>query len=223
MTYRLAAALLSAVVVVALTAVPARTAPEAPESTIEWELNIDLQPLASIQVAVPGSKTPQMFWFLRYTVSNHTDEDQVFAPEVFLYTDTGDVIRSGKDVPPAVFARIKSSFNDPLLKDQTSITGKLLQGEDNAKNGVAIFPNFDPKAGVVEIFIGGLSGYTETLQLPVPVTVTERNIKGTPREVEKTELTLAKTLRLKYRHPLDPAGKPIESKLVLQSKDWVMR
>jgi len=222
MKYRLAA-LVSAVVVVALAVVPAWTAPEAPEATIEWELNIDLQPLASIQAAVPGVKGPQQFWFLRYTVSNHTGEDQVFAPEMFLYTDTGDVVRSGKNVPPAVFTRIKSSFNDPLLKDQTAVTGKLLQGEDNAKNGVAIFPSFDPKAGTVEIFIGGLSGYSETVQLPVPVTMTQYDLKGTPREVETTELTLTKTLRLKYRHPLDPAGRPIESKLVLQSKDWVMR
>jgi len=222
MKYRLAA-LLSAVVVVALAVVPAWTAPEAPEATIEWELTIDFQPLASIQAAVPGEKTPQLFWFLRYTVSNHTGEDQMFAPEVFLYTDTGEVIRSGRNVPLAVFTRIKSSHNDPLLKDQTSITGKLLQGEDNAKNGVAIFPSFDPKAGTVEIFFGGLSGYTEIVKLPVPVTVTERDFRGNEKVVEKSELTLTKTMRLKYRHPLDPAGRPREKELRLVSKDWVMR
>jgi len=217
------AVLLSAVVVVALMVVPAWTAPEAPEATNEWELTIDLKPLASIQVAVPGEKNPRMFWFLRYTVSNHTGEDQIFAPDVFLYTDTGQIVRAGKDVPPAVFNRIKSSFNDPLLKDQTAITGKLLQGEDNAKNGVAIFPTFDPKAGTVEIFFGGLSGYAEIIKLPVPVTVTEPDLKGNPREVEKTELLLTKTLRLTYRHPVDPAGKPREKELQLVRQDWVMR
>ncbi|MCL2700758.1 MAG: hypothetical protein FWE88_03585 [Phycisphaerae bacterium] len=222
MKYRLAA-LVSAAVVVGALVVPAWTASDSSDALNEWELTIDLEPLASIRVAVPGEKTPQLFWFLRYTVSNHTGDDQIFAPDVFLYTDTGDIVRSGKDVPPVVFARIKSSYNDPLLKDQISIGGKLLQGEDNAKNGVAIFSNFDPKAGTVEIFFGGLSSYAETLTLPVPVTVTEFDIRGRAREVEKTEIQLNRTLRLKYRHPLDPNGKPRDNELKLVSQEWVMR
>jgi len=221
MKYRLAALL--SVAVIATFCIPAYTAPEAPEGTTEWELSIDLQPLQSIQLTLPGDKAPQTYWFLRYTVTNETGADQSFTPEFALYTDMGEVITAGRSVSPAVFKKIKESYNDPLLKDATGMLGKILQGEDNAKSGVAIFKNFDPKAGTVEIFVGGLSGHAETIKLPVPVTVKETDAKGKSKDVEKTEITLVKTLHLKYRHPLDPTGKVRENELKLVKKDWVMR
>ncbi len=74
----------------------------------------------------------------------------------------------------------------------------MLQGQDNARDGVAIFRNFDPKAASFDIFVAGLSGETTPIQLPVPIEVTEEGPDGKERKVKKTKVFLTKTLRLNY-------------------------
>ena len=44
-----------------------------------------------IRVNIPGKDVPQVYWYLRYTVTNNTGRDQIFMPDFVLYTDTGEV------------------------------------------------------------------------------------------------------------------------------------
>ena len=187
-----------------------------------WEFKFEHGSLRSILADVPGKQKPQLFWYLRYTVTNNSGEDHFFVPEFILYTDTGQLIRAGKSTPTSVYYKIKKLINDPLLITQTSMTGKVLLGDDNAKSGLAIWPDFDPNAGTVDIFIGGLSGETKVIPLPEPLEVMEIDIRGkkTPRKL--TQLHLAKTRHLRYKVVGEAAGRPrVTPKLV--KKEWVMR
>jgi hypothetical protein len=125
-------------------------------------------------------------------------------------------------VPSAVFDAIKQIYNDPLMKEMTDMTGKFLQGEDNAKEGVAIWTDFDPAAGAFDIFVGGLSGESAEVQLPVPVTVTEMDYTGQTRTVTKEKLVLTKTLQLSYAISGEAAARP-RTKAKPTAKQWVMR
>jgi hypothetical protein len=189
---------------------------------LQWEFNLDLDDMRSIPVRPAGEKSERLFWYLRYTVTNPSDSDHVFVPEFVMYTDTGQVIRSGRKAPTDVFYAIKKLHDDTLMKTQTSMTRKLLMGQDNAKAGVAIWPDFDPNAGQVDVFIGGLSGETVAIDLPEPVTVTETDWKGETHQVTKNRLLLSKTLHLRYAIPGDKAHRRFAvPKLTL--KEWVMR
>ncbi len=189
---------------------------------LQWQLEIELGDFRPIAVRLPDKKEDQIFWYLRYTVTNRSGDDRVFVPEVILYTDTGEIVRAGKQTPMAVFNKIKALYNDPLMKVPTAMTGKLLQGEDNAKSSVAIWPDFDPNAGKVSIFLGGLSGETTSVDLPAPITVVEPDWRGQEHPVTKNKLLLVKTLELQYAIPGEKAARRhLAPKLTKQH--WVMR
>ena len=213
---------IAAAAILAAAGAMALAEPKPSPTSDAWELEVEFQPLQAIQVDIPGHGV-QNFWFLRYTVINHTGEDQIFVPDFTLYTDAGDLLHGMKGVPPRVYDQVKKVFNDPLLKDQTAMTGKLLQGEDNAKNGVAIFKDFDGIAGEVHIFIGGLSGETAEVELPQEVTLKEVDPKGNLVEVVRKKVMLAKTMDLTYIFPGNPAAKTFREQLQPKDKTWVMR
>jgi hypothetical protein len=189
---------------------------------LQWELTIELDRMRPIAVRLPGKKQDDLFWYLRYTITNRSDEDHFFVPEFVLYTDTGQLVRAGRKVPASVFYDIKKLHNDPLLQTQTSMTGKVLLGQDNAKSGAAIWPDFDPNTGMVDVFIGGLSGETQAIDLPKPIQVVEMDWKGNKKTVTKTRLLLTKTLHVRYRIPGEKAARRnVAPELV--SREWVMR
>jgi len=87
---------------------------------------------------------------------------------------------------------------------------------------VAIWPDFDAKAGALDIFIGGLSGETVAVDLPQPVKVTETNYKGETSTVIKNRVILAKTLHLHYEVPGEKSARGDVTPR-LTKKEWVMR
>jgi hypothetical protein len=198
------------------------TAPQPSEVPIRWELEFRYQPLQAVSVQVPGEPAARLFWYLRYEVVNRTKDDRVFVPGFLMYTQTGQLAPAGRKVPAYVFDYLKKTLSDPLLKDIAGVTGKLLQGEDNAKDGLAIWPDFDPQAGGVSVFVEGLSGETAEVALPTPVEVTEPDPMGNPRTVTKDKLILAKTLQLVYSIPGQPEAR-LRTPVKLEAKNWVMR
>jgi len=201
----------------------ALAAPEPSDVPVEWELDIELFDVAMpISVTLPGDDEPTVFWYLRYLVTNETGEDREFTPVIDLATNTGQLIRAGTSIPPVVYDEIKGLHHQPLLKDLPAMAGRLLQGEDNAKAGVAIWPDFDEQAGQIDIFISGLSGETQVVQLPNPV----EKVTPTPEcddIVEQvTEVVLRKTLELTYALPGEASAR-LTTPATLVARQWVMR
>ncbi len=112
--------------------------------------------------------------------------------------------------------------NDPLLLDQAHITGKILQGQDNFKGGVAIWRDIDPNARSFDIFIGGMSGERVKVKLPEPVKVTVIDAEGNKQETTTDEAILAKTLQLHFWLPGEAAARSANTPQ-LEKKEWVMR
>ncbi len=220
MKYKLAVVVLGMLVVAGLRPLPA--APQPSDARIAWEIDIDYKNPQPIMVKIPGRPKPQLFWYLLYTVTNRSGKDRLFVPEIVLYTNTGQMLRAGQGVNTIVYKTIKKLHNNPLLYDMVSITGKLLQGEDNARDGVAIFRDFDPKAASFEIFFGGLSGEIAVTRLPRPIMVKEIGPGGKQMMVEKDRITLVKTLKLQYTVGTEAKGR-LNAKVRLLRKGWVMR
>jgi hypothetical protein len=142
----------------------AYAAPEPSVVPVSWELNLKHGPVERLFFTVDGKK--KTFWYMRYTVINNTGKDILFTPSVELMTDTGQVQEAFKDVPKEVFTRIKELYKNPLLESPNNIVGKLLQGEDNAKDGVVVFGDIDADARDFQIFMSGLSGETAEVKNP---------------------------------------------------------
>lgn len=215
--------LLAVAVGLAVLASQARTAPQPSEVPITWELQIDYsQPPLPIQFRPPGSDHEQTYWYFLFTITNPTDEDQTFIPNFVLYTDTGQVLRAGMGIPPGLFERIKVNYNDPLLSRLKDVTGRLLQGEDNARHSVAIFRDIDPNAGSFDLFLGGLSGERATVPLTNPITVMKIKPDGNMVAVPTYEATVEKTLQLHYELP-GQAKSRLLIRPKLDTRRWVMR
>lgn len=216
---------LSAAALVLAAAIPtvlAAGAPQPSELSLTWELTIEADMLRSIRLKLPGHERPQTFWYMRFTVINNSESEQIFIPEFVLYTDTGQVIKVGQDVPTAVFNELKKIYNDPLMMSMVNVTGKILRGEDNGKRGVAIWPDFDPKAAQVDVFVGGLSGETAEIELPVPIETTEYDDEGNKQTVKRDKIILNKTLQLSYSIPAEAAARA-QATVKLLAQKWVMR
>jgi hypothetical protein len=172
---------------------------------ISWELTFKHATPHRIVVNVPGKSEPQAFWYMTYTVQNDGKQEQMFLPDIELALQDGRVIRSDNNISPAVFTAIKHQTDIALLQPYLKIAGMLRVGEDEAKDGVAIWPEPTARLEHFSIFVQGLSGEAVTTQGP----------KNKP-------IILRKTLELNYIFRGDEFY-PDQTKVDQNAEEWVMR
>ena len=106
---------------------------------ISWELTLTHSKPRRIVVQAPGDTSPQAYWYVTYHVVNDSDTDKVpFYPSFDLVTEAGNVIRSDNNIKPAVFDAVKARAIK-FLQTSLDIAGDLRHGEDESKDGVAIW------------------------------------------------------------------------------------
>jgi len=206
------------------TAIRAGDFPEPSPYPISWELKFDHSKPKRIVVQVP-EKGPRAFWYMTYNVTNDGDEDQTFLPTFEMLTRDGQVRRSDKNVPVQVFEAIKRREANRFLQPNTKIGGVLRVGEDQARDGVAIWPEPMTEMGSFSIFVSGLSGETVTLKMVdgKPVKVKPENISQELKGVdEKNVVILRKTLQLNYVVYGDDVYPGLDE-VNVRPEQWVMR
>lgn len=174
-----------------------------------WQLDLDVGPLRVARVQLPGAE-PQIYYYMTYRVTNNSGQDLQFAPVFELGTDEGELFVAGRDVPRGVRLELLSRLDSPLLEDQISILGTILQGKENAKDGLVIWPVGDLDIDEVSVYAAGFSGETARIELPDPKTG------------QKREIVLRKTLMVRYEIPgsLSMRGsEPLRAK----EERWIMR
>ena len=140
-------------------------APEPSIVPVSWQLEMTTQPLRRINVHWRGQSAPTTYWYLLYQVVNNSQQEIEFVPTFHLTTPSGQVVRDSPD--PNIFARIKQLHGQALLENSVEIIGPLLQGEDNARDGVAIWSSVEPEADAFTIYAGGFSGEAAVVKSPV--------------------------------------------------------
>ena len=176
----------------------------------KWTFDFKYDDPAPLVVTTPQGKRA-VYWYVLYTVTNHSGEDRLFVPSFTLVTDTVKVVKAG--IHPSVFEAIKTQRKVPFLEDAAAVMGKVRIGPDNAKTSVAIFPPLDPKTDKFTIFVGSLSG--EYVERP------KASAKPDTPEDEKV-LRLYKTLALEYDLPGDESWLNLDRPKFL-SKKWTWR
>ena len=130
-----------------------------------------------------------------------------------MLTNDGNVIRSDKDIPEKVFNEIKDREKKQFLEPWTKIGGELLLGEDQSKDGVAIWEEPNPRMGKFSIYVSGLSG--EHVEL--------KDDKGNVmKDKDGNPIILRKTLQLKY-HIRGDEVYPGEDDVNTEGEQWIMR
>ena len=187
---------------------------------LSWQIKFEHSGPKRIVVAVPGSDVPTAYWYMTFTVTNQTDQEISFLPVFDMVTDTGSAIRSDKDIPAEVFAAVKKRERKATLEPMEKIAGRLLIGEDQSRDGVAIWPEPLKRMGSFQIFAGGLSGESvfmkngEEFKVKDWTTVTD--------EERKQLSTLRKTLQMNYQIPGDEI-RPQNATVISKGEEWIMR
>jgi hypothetical protein len=171
-------------------------------------------------VRSPGAVNPVAYWYMTFTVTNNTTEEQRFLPVFEMLTNDSTLIRSDKEIPAGVYDEIKKRERRRTLEPMEKIAGRLLIGEDQARDGVSIWPEPSPRMGTFHIFVGGLSGETVIMKNGEEITIKDWT-KVTDDEKKKLT-TLRKTLDLTYQIPGDEI-KPEEDVINVVGEEWVMR
>lgn len=192
-----------AALVLALAVAPSVWAPPKPSAVpLRWELRFEPGDLRLYVDPV----TERAYWYFTYVITNMTGRDQVWAPTFVLFTDGGEILYSGKSVPGRIQERLREMLRNPLLETQNESIGDLLQGVENARDGLVIWPADRLDVNELSLFVSGISG--ETVRVEDPIT-------GDP-------VLLRKTLQRDYLirgSALARGSLPVE----YERQEWVMR
>jgi hypothetical protein len=177
-----------------------------------WELNWRHEKLKRIVVNLPGETKPRVYWYLVFVATNNTGEDRPFLPSFDMVTRDGQVLKSNKETSAAVFDAIAKREAKTPLHRLEKLTGTILQGEDVAKYGVAIWEEPLAEMGSLNIFVGGLSG--EVAKLTDSDGNEVKDASGNPILLRKT-----KQIDFTVRGDEVYAGDPV----IQTGESWVMR
>jgi hypothetical protein len=181
----------------------------------QWTVDVHYSQPLQIDVRLAGQQQPQRFWYTILTLTNNTIQEEIsLYLECQLVTDTFKILPAGKGVRKEVFDQIKTKHQGqyPFLESMDFGDNRLRKGADNTRDIVIIWPEFDPAAKKVSLFIAGLSNETAAMEHPV-----QKDADGKP-----TKVYLQKTLQLIYANTTDPALRSLAA-LNPVKQDWVMR
>lgn len=148
----------------------------------------------------------EAYWYLTYEVMNRTGRVQVWAPTFVLFSDSGEIIASGRGVSTRVVGDLRELLGNELLENQNEIIGEIFHGREHAKEGLVIWPARRLDVNEISMFVAGISGETATVTNPINGEV----------------VVLRKTLQRDYLVAGDalPRGsRPVD----LVQQRWVMR
>ncbi len=187
---------------------------------ISWEIDFTYSLPNRITVQTAGDAAPKAYWYLPFTVTNRTPEEQQFIPTFELVDERGNTHKSDQNIPTAVFEAIKKREAKKLMEPLGKISGRLLVGPDQARDSVAIWPEPIERMGQFSIFVTGLSGeavwFKDGKETPLNKTDWVKN------KAEEAGQVLRKTFQIDIHVPGDEF---YQGRDAVHKKDerWVMR
>jgi hypothetical protein len=137
-------------------------APEPSLYPVSWQLDFQ-HGLPKRVVVKDAAGTDRAYWYMTYTATNKTGKEQGFLPVFEMLTEEGKIIRSDNLIPPSVIETIRKHEGNKFIEGSIQVSGEIRLGEDQAKYGVAVWPEFTREMGHFSIFVGGLSGEYTTV------------------------------------------------------------
>jgi hypothetical protein len=214
-----------------LSARPAVAAPDFPVPNsypVSWELKFTHSLPKRIAVDVVDPNSPQAFWYMTYTVTNDTDKEQKFYPQIEMLTTDGKVHPADHNIPKKVFDQIKMSERNKFLEEFVTINGPVRLGPAEARDAVAIWPETNRRMEHFSIFVTGLADehvIMKSIDGKLTKVDSADDIYSKDAEddlLKKGLVILRKTLQLNFFIRGDDVY-PGEDEVNKDSEEWIMR
>ena len=166
---------------------------------VSWELKFAHSTPRRMTIVLPGDTQPTAYWYFVYSVLNQSDQaanydpnqdkERIFYPDFVMRTQDGKLLEGNDGIHPAVFDAIKAYERNPNLEDPTQMGGKILLGQDQMRQSVAIWAEPMRRMGSFQIFVSGLWGETAVA----------KDSDGNPiKDANGNDILLHKTLMMSY-------------------------
>jgi len=200
--------------ILASSAAVAAPEPMIVQKTGLWTANVTFEPLKPLIWQPTPDNKPKRFWYTILTITNGTRQDMDFYTRCDLLTDTCQLVPAIGKVPIPLVRILRERHRNkyPLLQPISSVGNRILQGEDHAVDVLIVWPDFDPQAQKVNLYITGLSNETAAVVNPTAV-----DADGNPVEVY-----LRKTLELNFNLRSEAPFRT-QADITFKGKRWVMR
>jgi hypothetical protein len=205
------------ILILALLPTSSQAYPKPSPYPISWDLRFEYQTPKRIVVRTAPGREPEAFWYMTFTVANLSREEHNFLPRFEMLANDGEVHRSDDNIPLVVLETIRIKEHNARLEGLNDIAGVLRVGEDQAREGVAIWREPHPKMGRFSIFAAGLSGESVILKDDKGNAIERTNPEG-----KKVPVVLWKTFQLDYLMPGDEKN-PGNDVIELVEQKWIMR
>lgn len=202
--------------------------PEPAATPISWEFKFQFLDPRRIEVQLPGTDEPEVYWYMVYTVTNGGPRSQLFFPTFQVVTEDLRVYDSDTGITPLVFAAIRERHRQthPDLVHPTEAIGDLLTGDDNARESVAIWRQIDLSNNRFTVYVAGLSGEAQFIRNPAydPSQPETTGVGAGGKEVVRNPkfFTLRKTLEIRYNLPGSASARPLAVP-ERSEMGWIMR
>jgi hypothetical protein len=220
--------LLSGLMLLLIAALPVLAGDDSPDAypkpspfPVSWELKFVHSIPRRMTIVLPGDTQPNAYWYFVYSVLNNSDQatnfdadldkERTFYPEFVMRTQDGKLIEGNDGIHPAVFDAIKSYERNPYLEEPTQMGGKILLGQDQVRQSVAIWAEPMQRMGSFQIFVSGLWGESA---------VAKDADGNAVKDANGNDILLHKTLMMSYHVDGDATHYSVVRKVVEQ---YVMR
>jgi hypothetical protein len=184
---------------------------------VSWELKFEYQTPKRIVIQQAGADKPQAYWYMTYTVTNLGHSGVNFLPVFEMMTEDGTVTRSDKDIPQVVYDEIRVRERDKHIETVNQIAGTVRTGEDQARDGMAVWPEPKDFGGRFQIFVSGLSGEGQILKDDKG-----NRVEHTNKDGKKEPVVLWKTFRIQYQL-FGEDRRPGHENVERLAEEWIMR
>ena len=205
------------ILILALLPTSSQAFPKPSPYPVSWDFRFEYQTPKRLVVRTAPGREPEAFWYMTFTIANLSREEHLFLPRFEMLGNDGQVYRSDNNIPLVVLETIRIKEHNARIEGLNDIAGQLRVGEDQAREGVAIWREPSPKMGRFSIFVAGASGESVILKDQKGNPVEHTNPEG-----HKEPLVLWKTLELDYLMPGDEKNTGNDV-IELVEQQWIMR
>ena len=128
-----------------------------------WELEF----IPGVLRLYTDTTSGRSYWYFTYKVINNTGDDQLWFPTFTMYTDGGEILNSGEDVPYSVTRKIRDYVGNDFMQVHSDVIGTIRQGRGHAREGLVIWPAGNLDVTELSLFVSGISGERATVVNPI--------------------------------------------------------
>ena len=177
--------------------------------THDWQFDFKFAKPDTIAIEENDGST-SWYWYMTYKVTNYDYDQLFFDPKIVIRNNIGEIITANLGIDAKVFNEVRNLVRNPLLISPLEVPGKVLKGDDYARQSVIIWKASKKDIDAFTVFVGGIYGEQKIvndpstgkpIMIPVIDPITGEPKKDRDGKEMMQPLLVSRTKMLSYETP----------------------